>query len=355
MPITGKSSPIVWADRIFLSGGDEKERRVLCLDRETGKILWNTPVAAPPQTDASKINVFQDTGFAAPSPVTDGLRVYAMFATGTLAAFDFEGKQIWIKHLGIPESTYGFAASLMLHEKILILQFDQGSEAAAKKSKLLGFDPATGNILYTIPRDVPNSWASPSIIKHNNRLELITLAAPWIIAYDPAKGIELWRIKGLDGDVAPSPTFGGGLIVVANDRAQALAIRPGGSGDVTATHIAWKAEGGLPDIVSPVTDGKFALLVTSGGQLTCHDLPTGNKLWEEYLEGSFSSSPILAGKYVYLAGEDGVTRIIELAGDKYQLKAHGEVGEPVHATPAFADAKIYIRGTKNMFCIGAKP
>lgn len=349
---TGKSSPIVWGDRIFLTGGTKDEHNLYCFDRATGKPLWSTPFKS--SAAATKLEVMEDTGVAASTPVTDGKLVYTIFATGLLAAVDFTGKPIWTRDLGLPDSQYGFASSLLLHDNTLILQFDQGSDAADKKSRLIGFDPATGNPRWSTARPVPGSWASPSIIKTPARFELITCANPWVIAYDPAGGQELWRVTGLAGDVAPSPAFDGQRVFVANAGAVGLAIRPGGSGDVTATHIAWKVEDGMPDISSPVSDGKRVLYAGSSGTLTCMDAATGKKLWEKTLETMFSASPVVAGKYVYLCGQDGVTRVLELA-DTFQLEASGDVGEPIHVTPAFADGRIYIRAARHLFCIGAKP
>ncbi|HUT23264.1 MAG TPA: PQQ-binding-like beta-propeller repeat protein, partial [Sumerlaeia bacterium] len=350
VPASGKSSPVVWGDRIFLSGANEAELRVVCFDRASGAVLWNSRAVAPQGTD-EKAEVFEDTGFAAPTPVTDGKRVYAMFGTGLLAAFDLEGRRAWTKHLGAPENAYGFASSLMLHENVVILQFDQGAEAKEGKSRLLGFEASTGRILWETPRPAPNSWASPALIQTPERAELITCADPWIIAYDPASGAELWRVDGLYGDVAPSPTFGGGVVFVTNDSAQILAIRPGGSGDVTKTRVLWTFDEGMPDIASPVTDGRRVLQVAAGGMLTCINAETGELLWEEYLDSAASSSPILAGDLVYLTCEDGATRIFRLA-EKFEVLSRGELGEPVYATPAFVDSRIYVRGAKHLFCIG---
>jgi outer membrane protein assembly factor BamB len=240
----------------------------------------------------------------------------------------------------------------MMYEDTLLLQFDQGSEDEEGRSKLMGFDPATGRERWATPRALPNSWASPALIEFGGRAELIACADPRVVAYDPASGKELWWAEGLSGDVAPSPAFDGQRIIVSNDGAQTVAIRPGGSGDVTATRVLWRSDLGMPDIPSPVSDGRHALLVSSAGWLTCLDAMDGALVWEKMLETSFSASPVAAGKFIYLCGQDGVTRIFELS-DAYRLHGSGDVGEPIYVTPAFADGQIYIRGAKHLFCITA--
>jgi outer membrane protein assembly factor BamB len=353
IPAAGKSSPVVWGDKIFLTGGDKEKYSVLCFDRATGKLLWTGPVT--PSAAAKEADIFEDTGFAASTPATDGQRVYAIFASGQLAAFDFTGKQVWLKDFGLPESQYGFATSLIMHEGTLILLLDQGADAEAKKSRLIGLDPATGKEKWSTPRPVPNSWASPAIVKTASRFELVTCANPLVIGYDPANGKELWKMDGYGGEIAPSPAFDGQHIIVSNDGAATLAIKPGLSGDITQSGLAWKnEEGGCPDTASPLAFGKYVLLAANSGMITCLSAADGKKVWEHSLESQFTASPILAGKFVYLCGQDGVTRVIE-PGDAWKPAGQGSVGEPIQVTPAFADGRIYIRGSKHLFCIGAKP
>ena len=353
IPIEGKSSPIVWENSIFLTGGNASEQRVLCVDRLSGGIRWNVSVrrAGEAPTD---LKVFERTGFAASTPTTDGERVYALFANGILVAFDFNGEQVWVRDLGTPESLYSFAGSLILYKKVLLIQFDQGKSAEKKMSKLFGIDATTGDTLWTTPRPVPNSWSSPALIRTADRVELITCAAPWIIAYDPENGGVLWQVEGLAGDVAPSPAFGGGLVFVTNEAARLLAIRPGGKGNVGESHVVWETEEGLPDVSSPVSDNKRLLQAAAGGFLTCWDTGSGEMAWEHYLPAGASSSPILAGGVVYLSCEDGVTHVFRL-GDQYEPVGRGDTGEAIYATPAFADSRIYIRGEKHLICIEEKP
>ena len=349
----GKSSPVVWGDKVFLTGGNKSEHHLIAYDRASGAVAWDKKLTPPPGT--AELEIFDDTGFAAITPATDGQRVYAMYASGLLVAFDFAGNQAWTMTFEKPDSQYGLASSLIVHEGILIVQLDQGPEAEAKKSKILGLDAATGKEKWSTPRPVPNSWASPSIIKTPaGKFELITLANPLVIAYDPASGKELWRLDGYGGEIAPSPAYDGQRIIISNDSAATLAIKPGGSGDVTQSALAWRTEEGMPDVCSPVADAKRVLLVKSSGDMSCFGTADGKKLWEKNFDCSFSASPILAGKYVYLCGQDGRTRVIELGDAAYKQVGEGDVGEPINVTPAFGDGRIYIRGSKHLFCIGAK-
>ncbi|MEN6626276.1 MAG: PQQ-binding-like beta-propeller repeat protein [Candidatus Sumerlaeia bacterium] len=342
IPAPGKSSPVVWGDRVFLTGGDKAAHHVMCFDRADGRLLWDKSISPPAEIAPS-----EDAGFAASTGATDGKRFYALFPTGILAAFDFEGNQAWTKQFGIPDNQYGHASSLILHEGTLIVQLDQGS-ARDKKSRLIGIDAATGNERWSTARDVGSSWATPALIKTPARSELVTCADPWVISYDPAGGKELWRVKALGGDVVPSPGFDGERIFVTTDRT--LAIRPGGSGNVTRSNVLWKSNDAVGDIASPVGDGRRVLLVFSAGNLYCINAADGKPAWEKSLECGVTASPVLVGGRVYLCGQDGVTRIFGLGGE-YKIEGQGEIGEPIHVTPAFADGEIYIRGAKDLVCV----
>ncbi|MCD4699814.1 MAG: PQQ-binding-like beta-propeller repeat protein, partial [Phycisphaerae bacterium] len=293
--------------------------------------------------------VMEDTGYAAPTMVTDGLRVYAIFANGDLICFDFDGNRLWAKNPGLPDNTYGHATSLAMWRNLLLVKIDQ-REFERDKSKIIALDSLTGREVWSKRRPVPDSWSSPIVINAAGRDQIITCGNPWVISYNPADGAELWRARCLDGEVAPCPIYAGGFLFAVNTGADLSAIRPDGAGDVTKTHIAWKAIDGLPDICSPVSDGKLLWLVETYGILTCYDVKTGKTVGEKELDDDFNASPTLVGERVYLISIEGVTIIIEAAG-KYKEIARNELGEKVYASPAFMDGRIYIRGEKNLFCI----
>ena len=291
-----------------------------------------------------------DTGYAAPTMASDGERVFAIFANGDLACFDFAGKSLWTRNLGIPESTYGFSASLVLFSGHLIVQYDQGSDPAGGKSALLALNTASGETLWQTPRPVPASWSSPLLINTGTQAQIITLGNPWVIAYDPMSGKELWRASCLSGDVAPSPIFAAGMVFATVTPAGLIAIRPNGSGDVTKTHIAWNAQEGLPDTVSPASNGEVVLLADSGGTVTCYDAANGKKLWEHDFDNSFRASPLLVKDQFYLLDITGVMHILQ-AGRTFKEIATCPLGEPSDCIAACGDGRLYIRGKTHLFCV----
>ena len=353
VPLPGNSSPVIWGDRIFLSGGDPNELQVFCFDAVSGRLLWTGDVKrAPLKSDEEPFEVMEDTGFAAPTVVTDGRRVYAIFATGDIGCFDFDGKRIWTRSLGIPDSSYGYASSLAMYRNLVLIQFDQGGPDDGI-SRLIALDGVTGQTVWETKRPVPNSWSSPIVTKVGNQFQLITCGDPWVIAYDPAKGTELWRAKCLYGDIAPSPVYANGLVFAIEPYSKLVAVRPDGRGDVTETHIAWSLDEGAPDICSPVSNGELIFLLATEGLLSCYKVEDGTKLWEQDLRENFLASPSLVGDKLYLLAEEGVMFIVQ-AGAEYKELTRCELGEDCHASPAFADGRIYIRGLENLYCIGKK-
>jgi outer membrane protein assembly factor BamB len=351
VPRPGNGSPVVWGDRVFLSGGDPNGLHVFCFDAVSGKHLWTGDVAsAALKNEEEPFEATEDAGFASPTVATDGRRVYALFATGDLGCFDFDGRKVWQKDLGIPDSAYGYSSSLAMYRNLLLVQYDQGA-AEDEKSELIALDGLSGTIVWRTKRPVGNSWSSPIVPGVGDRHQVITCGDPWVIGYDPATGAELWRADCLGYDVAPSPIYANGLVFAIESSTELIAIRPDGRGDVTETHIAWINDEGGPDICSPVSNGELIFMLTTDGLLSCHQVSDGTKLWEHDLREYFMASPSLVGSSVYLLSEKGVMFIVE-AGPEYKELAKCELGEGCHASPAFGDGRIYIRGVENLYCIG---
>jgi outer membrane protein assembly factor BamB len=352
VPTAGFSSPVVWDQRVFLSGGDENKCEVMCFDVGSGKILWQRAVPKTEGSPDEKPEVPDQCGMAAATVATDGRRVYAMFANGDLAAFNFDGEVAWAKHLAVPKNPYGHATSLLTWEDRVIVQFDQG-EADDKLSKLYAFDGATGAIVWATPRPAGASWATPIVFDAGGKSQVVALAVPWVIGYAVKDGTEIWRADCLDGEVTPSPIFAGGTLFVVNPSNKLQAIRPDGQGDVTKTHLGWGVEDGIPDVTSPVSNGELVFVVDSGGVLTCYDAKDGKKQWQQDLSDECRASPSIAGNRLYLLTKKGTLIVIEAAREFKEL-ARSSLGEEVFASPAFAQDKIFVRGARHLICIGAK-
>lgn len=351
VPAPGFSSPVVWGQRVFLSGGEEKARVVMCFAASTGKLLWQRAVRVAGASD-DDVEVPDQCGMAAATVATDGRRVYAMFANGDLAALDFEGAVLWAKRLAAPKNPYGHATSLVTWQDRLLVQFDQGTPDD-ELSKVYALDGATGAVIWEKPRAVGASWATPIVIETAGQLQLVTLAVPSAIAYAVQDGAELWRADCLDGEVTPSPIFAGGTLFVINPTNKLQAIRPDGRGDVTKTHLGWSSEDNIPDVTGPVSNGELVYIIDTGGTLTCYDAKDGTKQWQHEMGEECNASPSLANDRLYLFTKKGTMIVVEASRAFHEL-ARSPLGEPVLASPAFAQRSIFVRGLKHLLCLREK-
>jgi outer membrane protein assembly factor BamB len=351
VPLPGFNSPIVWDGRVFVSGATKTSRAVFCYDAVTGSLLWNCALPAPAGPGVKPPDLAEDTGYAAPTLATDGRHVYAIFAHGDLTALTLAGRVAWTRMLGVPRNPYGHAASLAVWEGNVIVQFDQG-DTEAPRSRLLAFDGATGRPRWETARPVGSSWATPVVADVAGRAQIVTLGEPWVIGYAAADGSELWRARVLDGEIAPSPIVAGGLILAVSPWQALIAIKPDGTGDVTATHVAWRTEAGVPDTSSPVSDGTRAYVVNNGGELICFNLKDGAQAWVQELGQGAHASPAIFGRRLYVICTDGTTVVAE-SGPAYRELARNPLGEDVQASPALAGGRLYVRGVRHLFCLGA--
>jgi outer membrane protein assembly factor BamB len=350
IPLPGFNSSVVWEGSVYLTGSDGARQEVYAIDADSGAIRWTCAIPVPA---GAKLEPFEATGFAAPSPATDGRCVVVLFATGSLAAVSPEGRILWSKSLGVPDSQYALAASPVIWRDRVLVQLDQGSEADGK-SALIAFDLASGRELWRSRRPTGSTWASPVVADLAGRSQILACGSPHLIAYDPATGAELWRAACLGGEIAPSPAIAGGTVIVANDSAQIACLRPDGSGDVTATHLVWSGTDGLPDSVSPVADAELVAMLSPGGLLTCLDAKTGAKLWEHEFAAQFTASLIVAGGRLYATKASGLTHIVAWAREFAEIGS-GSLGEEISTTPAIVGGRIFLRGKTSLFCIEARP
>ena len=352
IPLPGFNSPVVWGDRVFVSGGNAEKREVYCYSTADGKLLWQQAIENVPGSPAKTLEVLEQTGFAASTMATDGRRVYAIFATGDLLAIHFDGTLAWSKNFGAPKNQYGHATSLAIWQGRLIVQLDQGDDASSN-SRLTAFDGATGKVVWETPRKLPASWASPIVVEAAGKTQIITAALPSLIAYDARDGAELWKADVLEGEVAPSPILAGGLVCIPSPSGKLIALRPDGSGDVTKTHVAWTSDENIPDVTSPATNGDLIFFITSSGMLTCLDAKDGSKQWEHDFATEIQASPGIAGNRVYVIATDGHAWVVE-AGRAFKELGAGTLEDHFFASPAFVGKRLFLRGNGNLYCIGEK-
>ena len=341
IPLHGFNSPIVWGDKVFVSGAVDDKREVYCIDGNTGVILWTFDVKNIPGSPAKLPQVTDDTGLAAPTLTTDGRRVYAIFGNGDLVAIDMKGEQVWARNLGDPGNHYGHSSSLMLFQNILILQYD-----TKKSPKLLGLSTKSGETLWSTDRKVRISWASPIVVVTGNKTEIIIASDPIVASYNPLTGKENWQVDCIFGEVGPSPAYADGIVFAVNEYAKLVAIKIG-----PTPEIIWENDEYLSDVPSPVATKELLFMATSYGAVVCYDAKTGEKYWEQEFDNGFYSSPILADGKIYLMDMEGIMHIFK-AENEYEQISESPIGEKGMTTPAFADGKIYVRGNDYLYCIG---
>jgi outer membrane protein assembly factor BamB len=361
LPGPGASTPIVWEDRIYLTCAVDGENAVLCLDRE-GKPHWQTLVGKERAGKNKKA-----TG-SNPSIATDGQRLYAYFKSGDLACLDPDGKIVWRHNLqddyGEDTLWWDLGTSPVLTKDLVVV-----AVMHTGPSYLVAYEKATGKLAWKhdrnlgAPVEAAHSYSTPVLVKDGDRELLVVLGADHVTAHDAVTGKELWRVGGLNPGQnrnwrsIASPAVAEGIVVAPYARGNSLtAIRLGGDGDVTKTHILWSRDDLGADVPTPVAiDGKV-YLSRDRGEVACLDLMSGKTLWTGNLprhRTAYSSSPILAGGKLYLTREDG-TCFVLAQGDEFKLLATNTLadGDQTVATPVFVDGQILLRTRQNLYCIG---
>ena len=352
VPGRGHSSPIIWGDRIFLTTeyDDGARLSMLAFNRTTGKQMWETFVPTK-----GVEHVYPKNSRASATAVTDGKLVFASFGTHGLAAFDFNGKIVWHSPVGELNNYHGSAGSPILYkDRIFIFQDHKGS--ASTGSFVAAFDKNTGKEIWKTPREASTGWGTPIVIRAGDRDELIVSSQRRVYAYDPATGKELWTVGGLTFEVIPTPVVAEGLVICSSGRqGPTIAIRPGGSGDVTQTHVAWSSPKGSPFVPSGVVvDGILYLVNDIQSVLTAHDVKTGEVLYQGRLgvakKEGFSASPIAFDGKVFFTNDDGETFVLK-AGREFNLLHVNQLGEQTLASPALVDGKWYFRTAASLVAI----
>lgn len=342
IPIHGYNSPVLWGNRLFLTGANEEVRVVYCIDNNTGKILWEQEVKNIPGSPSTPPSTTDDTGLAAPTACTDGERVYAIFGTGDIVAYDFEGNQVWGRNLGVPANHYGHSSSLLVWDNKVFVQYD-----TQRGSRIIALDTKTGNTVWETPRVDDVSWGSPLLAKVDGTYRLFLLALPGLSSYNITTGEQIWYLECMSGEVGTSPAYGDGLIFAANEYAKMVAV------DAKTGEQLWEDNYYLPEVSSPVYYKGYVYIATSYAVVACFDAKNGELMWEFDAQRGFYSSPIIADGKLFVFDRDGYGYIFE-AGNELKLIEKHNMGEPVYASPVFDDNRIYIRGNKHLFCINIR-
>lgn len=363
VPVTGRghSTPIVWADRIFLTtaAADGSRRSVLSFRRSDGKLLWDIGVPAPVTE-----RLYQKNSYASSSPTTDGELVYAYFGNSGVVAVNFSGKLVWQVSLGEINLYHGPGGSPVLYKDRLILfqdqmSFGRGGGGEPPPGFIVALDKKTGRELWRKNRSPRPGWGSPIAIQVDNRVEIIVSSGRAIDAYDPDTGEMLWTVKGNMPETIPMPVVGNGLLYCSSGRAgPTFAVRPGGKGDVTASHVVWTSPKGSPFVPSPLVVGDYLYTINDMASIaSCHNARTGEtigqvRLGEARREG-FSASPVVVEGKVYFTNDDGETFVLSTAPD-FRLLHVNRLGAPTLASPALVDGRWYFRTAGHLLCVGSK-
>ncbi len=437
----GKSSPVLWNDRIFLTGVENGRLVTLALDTGSGQVKWKK--LAP---EVRLETVHAANSVAASTPCADQDHVYVYFGSYGLLCYDHEGQELWGKPLPTPQSMYGVSTSPILHDEKLFLVLDDDAnlpDSKLSRSKVIALDKATGKLLWEMPRSYNRgAWSTPIIWRNDAVTELVVLGNGRVYGYDPATGAEKWYVSGFarepiaipvagderlyvsvsmqggrgDSELDPEPFWkamlpfdrdgdgrigrdeitenftlpfrpelpvghpGFGMPLPSNPgkrkeaqfklfdwrdknhdgfwtkqefvaemsvgfgRPNLTAIRPGGAGDITTSHVAWNLQNGIPEIPSPLFYSGRLYLVRDGGILSCVNAATGQVIYRERLgaAGQYMASPIVAHDYLYLLSAKGVLSVVR-CGESFELVHQAALNTPVAATPSMDHNSLYIR------------
>ncbi len=348
LPGEGNSSPVVWGNRVFLTASlDEGAKRlVLCLDSDTGKIRWQTELL--PNAPST---FYQKTGFAAPTPTTDGERVYAFFDTPGLIALDMQGKVVWKRSVSPIKSPYNMGSSPVLYKDLVLQCCDHKGP-----SFLVAWDRKSGAQRWRTPRKSSNCghYGTPLLIQVDGRPQVVVNGEP-VVAYDPDTGAELWSCHGMKECVGPSPVFGHGLLYASSGRTgPVMAIDPRGRGDVTETHVLLHLTSGGPYVPTPLV---YPHLMVPGdnGRMLFYNAAC-ELVVEDRVHDHFTSSPVGADGKIYWCSERGKTYVIDAAGltgkrPSLKLLSVNQLPGVFLATPAIAGGRLFLRTNEALYCI----
>jgi outer membrane protein assembly factor BamB len=383
IPGLGHSCPVIVGDRLYLTtavSGDPKATlkpgqygnvdsvmdntehtwKVICLEKQTGKILWDQTAA----TGVPKVKRHLKSTHANPTPAADGDRVVVSFGSEGLYCYSRDGALLWKRDLGALDSgwfydaeyQWGFGSSPILWRGMAIVQCDAG-----KDSFVAAYDLNDGREVWKTPREEIPSWGTPTVIETPAGAELVTNGSKFARGYDPTTGKELWRLGRHSEITVPTPFVAKGLIILTDGYRPVqpiYAVRPGARGDISlkegetqSEHIAWSKAKGGPYLPTPIAYGEHLYVCPNGGVIGCYELATGKQVYSQRIAGGYTASPVAADVRIYCTSEEGFVRVIK-AGPKFELLAANAMGETCMSTPAISDGMLFVRTERHLYALG---
>lgn len=370
LPAWGNSTPAIWGDAIFVTSHAGDDLLLLRINKADGEIVWTRTVGtgrAPreaPRRERQKFHLLHN--LATPSPVTDGEVVVVHFGNGDLAAYDFDGEQLWKRNLQEDYGDYtiwwGHANSPVIHDGTVISVCMQDSLADLRdepvRSYVVAHDLRDGHVKWEVDRNTGaqaeegDSYTTPLLREIDGRLQLIVMGGNQLDAYNPDTGHQIWFLSGLRGGrTVTGPVVGEELIFATRGMREPLvAMRPG-IGELPRNNIAWQYEPGTPDSSSPVLWNELLFFVADNGIARCIDIRAGNRQWVERLEGQYKASPIVSEGRIYFLNTTGLCTVVS-ATRRYNRLTQNQIEGETIASPAVSEGRLYIRSRDALYCIG---
>lgn len=350
LPGSGHASPIICGDKILLATADEQEQTqsVLAFDRETGTQLWST--------DAHKSGLMkkhQKNSHASATLACDGEQAYAAFINDGglhVTAIDLNGEILWQTDVGPFNSEHGYGSAPVLFESLVIVNGDNlsGSFVAAVHR-------GSGKIVWRTRREGSGrhgSYATPIVAELSGKPQLLLTGLGRTVSYDPRTGSEIWTVEGPAEVTGNTPAVSESLAFVSGGypEKEIVAVRTDGEGDVSKSHVAWRVSRGATYVPSPLYHNGLLYVVSDNGIATCFEADSGDQVWQERLQGSFTASPVLVDDRIIITNEAGRTFVLR-AGREFEVLAENDLGERTLASPAVSNGKIFLRTEQNLYCL----
>jgi len=352
LPGRGHGSPCIVGKRIFLPSADPDKQTIwlLCLDRDSGQRLWQTPV-----WQGALPKVHKNNSHASATPACDGERIFFPYQTDKdvrVAAVDLDGEVVFNEPVGLYTSVQGYSASPALYKSAVIVPTDGDDK---KPNKLTALHRKTGRVAWRVPRpDNREGYASPLVARVAGRDQLFMVGPDRTRGYDPENGALLWECDGPTQYNAATVAFGRDMVYATGGYPgkALLGIRADGSGDVTGTHLVWKSDKKAGYVPSPLISNGLVYAISDVGLMRCYDAASGEVVWEKDLDAPFYSSPVLAAGRIYVFDQEQKGYVVK-TGRSFELLAENSLSDGVFATPVICGGRIYLRTLGDLYCLAA--